>query len=292
MTTSNFVQQINSYFFDNTNLNYVMPYYKNLEITEDGTKNFKMTLKDKGMTFLDLSSKDSFRDIVIYTSNIFLSFDEYINYNNPDIAELNFKNKYIRLTSNSDIDIITKEVYRILKLMRNTIIHNLSNLSQIEDDNNIMINFSYSFKNTNFNLNLSQENLFRLYAMVILITREFSVYESENKEFYIGILRLFYDKLKNDICNFGEFQDDIDDMGLMEISNDIRLERIRLCIEKPIYEKSEKIKIQRVCVKGEKESSPDYPISIDGIEYIIPDEVLDAEGKLELSELIKWRVNN
>lgn len=279
MSNSNIINEINH--FKNSDLKLCLPYFDQLEFQSDGPCR-------KHLMYINNNINSLKYDFNGNVHSIFSLLDKYILINNDNIYEnYSLRKKYIKLASSEDIEIIIKELYRLLKLMRNTVEHSPSKISKLKEGE--VIEFFYSFKGTDFILRISEYGISLLYSMVIMISQEFSVYNNESRNFHIGILRYYYDNLKQIIDDSCIFKDDIPTKGLLKISNGLRLTCNRLLIKKPSsqFYKEHKLKIDRYARQGIEKS--DYNLIIRENEYIVPDEALDNDGFIELVELEKWK---
>lgn len=59
---------------------------------------------------------------------IFSLFDGYLDIENDALVGLSFKGKYDKSNHSSDIEIMIKETYRILRLIRNEVVHNVTGI--------------------------------------------------------------------------------------------------------------------------------------------------------------------
>ncbi|CEN75429.1 Uncharacterised protein [[Clostridium] sordellii] len=273
-------------FLANNQINFKLPIVRPVTI-ENGVENIQMSFSDSiGMCSRKNSISDNFiaKNILIFTV-----FDEYLNSKNDNLIGLSFRKRYNLLSANNDLDIITKEIYRILKLIRNTIVHNSSNISI----NKNTYNFNYENNNTKFNLNIDEKTLNNLYTIVYMIVREYSTYKNESNEFYIGILRYCYSKLKLKIDREGCLKDDINDNPniLMSISSSIKLfNTVRYKVRNPKYTvNGDMIKIETIDT-GIEYYKEDYCLNIDDNYYIVPSEALNNLGEIKKLELTKWKI--
>lgn len=65
---------------------------------------------------------------IIGTLIIFSLSDGYLDIENDALVGLSFKGKYDKSNHFSDIEIIIKETYRILRLIRNEVVHNVTGI--------------------------------------------------------------------------------------------------------------------------------------------------------------------
>lgn len=275
-------------FLEKSDIQFYYPEFRKIEFQGD-KKLLKLEVEE---VFSRVTVDENF---IISNVILFTLFDAFIESKDSDLCNLTFKTKYEKLNSDEDIDIIIKEIYRVLKLIRNTVVHNSVNIKKSDCD----FNFSYTFKSTNFNLDLSKNMLNLLYSMINIIVKNNIVGGTKdiiyrNNNFYIGMLRSYYDEFKDYVDSSGNLNDDISikHPKLLEISNGIRLKKsTRYLVENPKFKKSgNKIIIEKYLPEGEEHSSSDYNISLNEINYSIPNEVLNDKGEIKLEDLDNWKI--
>jgi hypothetical protein len=185
------------------------------------------------------------------------------------------------MPSDSDHLLIIKEIFRVSKVLRNTLVHNPS-LFTFKDDS---LAISYQFKNAEFSIVISHGKLNFLYSLIVML-----VTESIRNEYFYAVVRFIYMDVFNSIRNFSDdfnFPLKKDLSGLMLKS----VMRIRL--------KNTKYKIIQGCVKIippqevirdlESYQGLDFLIHIDDETCLIPLESLDNELSLLASDIAKWK---
>lgn len=147
---------------------------------------------------------------------IFFSIiDTFIDINYPNLEGQSFAKKYHDLQTTNDIDIMFKEVYRILKILRNASIHSKNSVS-VRNDNSILVD--YNFKGTNFKLEMSKHCLELIYSLIFFVIKDMK-YPLDYKE---GLMRTYYEDIKRNIVIIS---DDFGVNNLASISSRLRLKR-------------------------------------------------------------------
>jgi len=88
------------------------------------------------------------QDNLIFHLMVFFSIiDAFIDINYPHLEGQSFAKKYCDLQATNDIEIMIKETYRILKILRNASIHSKNAIS-VRNNNIIVVDYEY--KGTTF----------------------------------------------------------------------------------------------------------------------------------------------
>jgi len=127
-----------------------------------------------------------------------------------------------------------------------------------------------------------------IYTVILLVIEE-------NYPFiYLeGLMRTSYDDITDSL---ELISDDFGSESILNISSSIRLKRkLRYKIESDVILDSEKNELNIINYskpnEWEKEyTSTDYYISLNGKNYIIPDEILDKDGNLSFYDIAEWEI--
>ncbi len=134
---------------------------------------------------------------------LFTVYDGYLE-NKYGLTEgASFRNHYDNLPQSSNIEIIEKDCYRILKIIRNAIQHNLSSVVF----NSGAYTVSYIFKNTNFNLKISSGAMRFLYSLVLNIINNnidgiYQKYRTDGH--YTGLINSMYAEVRAGITQLSD----------------------------------------------------------------------------------------
>lgn len=247
-------------------------------------------LKNGKRTFHYISECSSggtrIEDNLIFNIIIFFTLiDTFIDIKHPALEGESFAGKYRKILGSDDFTIMVREIYRILKILRNASIHS-KNAIQLKDKKIII---DYKFKSTHFKLEITKLCLELIYTFVFIL-----IEENKYCEMYrTNLLRTFYDDIRG---NISFINDDLGSINLEQISLSPRIKRgVRYRVRNPVFEVDKSniniaIHQQKVKVSEEKERDYEYLIKIDENNYLIPNEILDNDGKIKLSELDKWKL--
>ncbi|MDD3417206.1 MAG: hypothetical protein PHY47_24955 [Lachnospiraceae bacterium] len=210
---------------------------------------------------------------------VFTMFDSWLEDKYALTEGATFKQHYNEIIGRigstlSDLQIIEISCYRILKLIRNAIQHNLSAIAYDMNDG-FIIAYTHSRYNTEFLLEISAESITYLYSLIIaLIEKRIQglpdKYTSEGS--YLGVMRSYYDKL---IAGIGTLNDDIPD-SLKNIDHShLRIaDGRRFIVTEPyiVEETIDKVLYHRVCSYYPWEAA-DYKYKMDDQVYYLPEEI-------------------
>ena len=235
---------------------------------------------------------------------IFAMFDCYAEDKFSLPVGENFKSRYERIlnnasNSNERLSLITGECYRLIRLIRNCFVHNMSGIG---NDGS-----TFHFQHRNNNLKISVEMLHLLYYIIVLLVKG-SYVVSTRGHFESAVIK-YYGKLQRYIAAYGNFSDDLCSLhgGLSAVTEEFNFKvGSRYCVENAAYliifnpcEGSEMDRMQITenyraidsIVGGidYSENGTDYLVNYSGNSYVIPLEVLDENNSIRLSELEKWK---
>lgn len=213
---------------------------------------------------------------------LFTVFDGYLE--NIYLTEgASFREHYNNLPESTPIEIIGKNCYRVFKIIRNGIQHNLSNVNYNAGSYNI----SYCHRNTPYALQISKNGVRYLYTLIMNIIKEqiggmYGKYQTSGH--YDGIMYKLYTDMLKEITQIS------DDIGtsIPSILNGLKLRAfVRYPVENPtIFEEDDTSIIFRHIENNgtDDESSDQYNYSTDYIykDYLLPQEIgVITKGKGE-----------
>lgn len=207
---------------------------KRSDITIRSTEFREVTFEDSdnnthtvNISVSDCFNATSLADNLILQVMIFFSvLDAKIDIMFPDLQGESFRKKYQKIPKTDDNLIILSQIFRIFKILRNASVHSMNAIT-INDN---VINVSYSFGNTNYELEINKPGLELLYTLVL----DFIDPVVLNEKYSAGLRRTLYDDLKGHIH---KLSDEFGHTGLENISSGLRLKRIvRYQVTNPTYE--------------------------------------------------------
>lgn len=259
------------------------------EICEvDGEKShFKSTI------YVGISQPKKYSFSINQTA-IFMLLDAIIDHSHPSLMNEGFKYKYNHLPENRASDKVIKGTFRVLRVLRNALIHEVDALQEKSETISIIRK-----KGSKESLQIKRKAINILNFIVWYSAKnDLSLYYNEL------VIVCAYNCLVADIV---EINDDIAEK-LLPLSFDTKLKTFRRYEVSGVKVETvgNKMIIQRVSFvhdlpdgntgvihKGVVTGSADYVINIDGKTYLIPDECLsidkdDKTGYLLLNDLCKF----
>ncbi len=225
-----------------------------------------------------LRIKDNF---ILQVMIFFGLIDAYIDLRNPDMEGDNFLEKYKKLSAANDSSIMIKEIFRLLRILRNAAIHSRTAISV--DNNKIEATTNDS------KLHLRIVGLELIYTFVMLLIQE----SNSSEEYKTSLLRTYFADIRQAIIllqdKFGSH--------FADISTVPRLKRgVRYRVLNPVYQvdsDSQSLLIKKQVLNGSEVEYADYEyvLKIDNTSYLIPNEILDGSGKIGLEDIKKWTYN-
>ena len=206
---------------------------------------------------------------------LFTVFDGYLE-NKYSLAEgASFRVHYDNLPYVDDMELVQKNCYRILKLIRNAIQHNLSNVNY--DNGNYDINYTY--RGTDFKLNISKNGMTYLYSIVVYLMKDsvLGIYKGfRTKGHFKGVIQTLYHMMEKEIS---VLEDDING-GLLSVADGLKLRAlVRYPVRNPhiIDDSEDKVVFKYIDVTFDT-TSAQYRYSTDYVYngYLLPQEIGDV----------------
>ena len=269
---NNFIQQtINLIEQSDFRLNF--PEVLDTELEENGTKKISIEFIDRFGANIDIQN-----NFLLISSISFLLIDTYLDTIYEDLEGKSFKQRYEAIEENSDLNIMLKETYRVLKLIRNTTIHSKSAIN-IVDDSYII---GYRFRDTDFHLTISKKSFENLISLVLFIIK----IETNTNEYIVSLLRTYYKDIVLDISINDEFSDSLSQVASNKLLKTMR----RYRVINPTYNINNnilKIKPMDIWEQEKDFSGIDYVVKINNEKYLIPNEIL-INNKIAITDLEDW----
>lgn len=205
---------------------------------------------------------------------LFTVFDGYLE-NIYHLTEgASFKEHYNNLPGSTPIEMIGKNCYRVFKIIRNGIQHNLSNVNYNAGNYNI----SYCHRNTPYALQISKNGVRYLYTLIMNIIKgkiEGTYGKYQTSGHYDGIMYTLHTDMLKEITQIS------DDIGtcLLVIPNGLKLRAfVRYPVENPTILEEDDASIIFHHIENnvtDDESSNQYYCSTDYIykDYLLPQEI-------------------
>lgn len=279
MPLQNFINQTSKFIKDSGIDLLYPPEISRVEYEEEGLTKAHFSFVDNFGSNVSISDNSLLQIIIIFSL-----LDVYVDKSCPNLEGESFKYKYDNLPTSTDEELVLKNVYRIFKTLRNSIVHNISS-TNISSGN---INISYSFRNTLFSVSCDLKTISNLYTIVYMIAN--AIGNTYREKTY---LRTFYSELISNITLQDEITANLDSLTDTFIFQSIS--RIRIELLETQYElKNNTITFKNEYLAG-KRSQPylnvDLSFSINNIKYLIPEELITNHSILA-TDMENWVEDN
>lgn len=218
-------------------------------------------------------------NVILNVTILFSLLDVLVDRRFPHLEGKSLRKKYLSLPSYNDHQIMFKEIYRIMKVFRNAIVHSKTSVSK----NSNGFSIDYEYNSSHYKLTIERRALGLIFSMIIHYTR------LVDSPYITGILRTYYDQVLSGIA---VLLDDINS-PLAPISDALRLKVRRYRTKDRAYrfdERANALLISRYEFDGPEQGTAhlDYYVTVDGQLYLIPDEALDSSGAIARADMEEW----
>lgn len=212
---------------------------------------------------------------------LFLAVDAQVDQQLPQQIGESFKSRLEALPVGSDGERMFRGLYRVMVLIRNGLSHARGQCVFGPE----VLEIQFVFRNT--------RNCLRLPVAALGVFHYLALYSAEHgpalSAWDTALLRTFYD----DLAAAVEIED-VFGVGLEPLGPGLRLKRVRRYRPDAtaITECEGRLAVTRYRVPALEAgfSGVDYGFSHQDQDYLVPDEALDAEGGVPLTELERWRI--
>lgn len=219
------------------------------------------------------------QNLVVKFITFFSILDFFIDLKYPALAGKAFAKKYENLPSDNDYDLILKNIFRIMKIIRNVITHSVSSLTS----ENGVISAKYKYRNKDFSIKIDGHALSIIYTLISMYVRS----DLGKGEYFLSFAKTMYTSVCNKLEIIDEFKDPItiDHSGLK-----LNTHR-RMIILDQEYEREEYLKFK---IPSDTKYPPgvgfDFLVKVDGEYFLVPKDALTNDFMISVSELkCKWK---
>jgi len=258
-------------FFVSNNAEGIIPNIQRLDISSDGTKK------------INLSMVDNFRanniDELLMGNLCFMILDSYIDSIFPKMESENFINKYKLLPRNNNIELIFSQLYRIMLLFRNALVHHINGINRKKD----MLEINFKHNKIDYELSITYKGIKTIKDMILC----YFYYEHKNYSYYYKeyLYYSFFDDITKEIIKFNDKEGSIIKINSTKIN---RFERFNCnSIDYKTTDNIIHFDIPREFVK--KNNLPiDIYITLNEKSFIIPIEVIEEKNQMDIEEVKKF----
>ncbi|EKO3962629.1 hypothetical protein F2K62_003901 [Vibrio fluvialis] len=265
-------------FIEQSDLVCVTPCIRPIAFEKGGTHTVHLSLFDR-MSVNKINENALLSQMIVFTL-----FDAFLDSVYPESEGLSFKKRYLNLPESTPIEIVTKEIYRIFKLVRNSMVHS-------RDSFNISastVNICYNHNQTKFELTCKLSALQYMNSIVIALSKNVGV---DDRYFELYLLS-YYQELINSI---DLFSDDIT-MQLKNVAPSLNFKhrvRYRVPVEVDISECLGEVELPEFSLnENEHWAGIDYVVESNSGLYIVPNEMLEGCKTIDQTLLSEWKVSN
>lgn len=265
-------------FIEESDLALVAPSIRPITFNEDGTHELHFSFSCR-------EARNKLKENALLSQMImFTLFDALLDSRYPENEGCSFKKRYLSLPENTAIEVVTKEIYRIFKLVRNAMVHNRDSFNM----NDSKINIKYSHRGTEFELICKPSVIQYMNSIIFALSKNIEV---NDKYFELYILS-YYNAL---ISNIDSFLDDIP-TSLKKVVPDFNFKynlRYRVPVEESYNECRSELKVPDFSLdENEHWAGIDYVVKSNNSLYIIPSERLVGFEIINKKLLSEWRIND
>jgi len=258
-------------FLASNNVYGSIPNIQNLEILSDGTKNIHLNMVD--------SFQAKKIDALLMGNLCFMILDSYIDSSFPKMESKNFVKKYENLPKINNIEIMFSQLYRIMLLFRNALVHHISGINRKTD----VLEINFNHNNTDYEFSISYKGIEIIKDMIIC----YFSYEQKNYSYYYKeyLYYSFFDDILNEITTYNDIEGSIKKIKSIKIN---RFERFNCnSINYKIEDNMILFDISQDFLK--KNNLPiDIHITIDEKSFIIPIEAIEEMNQINIEEVKKF----
>lgn len=249
---------------NNSNLKLIKPKVRSLVINNEGINCSEGIVTDNLLPHTENQFLCSFNVINMI---LFSLYDEWVvekfNFSEGD----SFSSHCDALPQNTNLEIIQKNCYRVLKIIRNGIIHNLSGIKLCQND------YDINYKNNRdktFSCNISQIGLRLLYSIIVMFaTGDCGIPTEGHFEYVVSTL---YAQLLGEINNIkDEFDEDLFPVTTKNTFYYTVRYEVSNCL---VQSETDYLIVKCFQDYPEMNQGHDYKISYNGATYLIPGEII------------------
>jgi len=251
------------------------PEIRHVEIDSTGKRTVNMTFSCLAGRRVSIEQNQQMKFLMM-----FALFDLHIDSNHPQLEGKSFSQKYKSLPRENDYNLILRELYRVSKVIRNSLVHNPSSFKIL----NGYLDVNYSFKETNFRVKISLDSLNSFYTSLVMYIKG----DLGKGNYFLGILRSIYREI---LEGMSEFADEFEYVlctpsGGLEI-----LPHVREVILKPEYIiTNDYLQIKVNETRAPEWQGTDFYLVHEEKDILVPKEALDQELKINRRALLDdWK---
>lgn len=211
---------------------------------------------------------------------LFALLDFYVDATYPEMEGKGYREQYENLPTQGDFNLILSQLFRVAKVIRNALVHNLSSFAI----DGAHVRVDYKRGKNHFSLKMSMKAFRDFHTAIIMYIKG----DMGKGNYFLGIMRSIYAQILAGITHFNdEFGSSVE-----QPSGGIRMKpRVRQVVLHPPYETSSKaFRFAIAELQISAWEGMDLYIVHNGDEFLIPREALDENLSITERDLIaNWK---
>jgi len=211
---------------------------------------------------------------------LFTLLDFHVDSTHPELEGKSYRQKYLNLPIQGDYNLILRQLFRMAKIVRNSLIHNQSSFA-IADGH---ISVDYTHHQQQFCLKMSWEAFNDFHTAIVMYVKG----DMGKGNYFLGIMRSVYASI---LAGITQFNDEFGD-ALEQPMTGIKMKRyVRQVILHPPYEKfDDALRFPGAAFQIAEWEEIDLYFIHNGMEYLLPREALDKNLSITEHDLISnWK---
>ena len=167
------------------------PGIRHITYEEDGTSEVRMSDGINIGKHVNIEQSPKMKFMMIFTL-----LDFYIDSKYPNLEGMSFHRKYLELPSDKDDLLMIRELFRIAKIIRNSLVHNPSSFSASDTQ----LHVHYEYKKTKFELKITTQALHCFYTALVMYIKG----DLGDGNYFLGIMRAIYHNLLSGLLSVSD----------------------------------------------------------------------------------------
>ena len=248
---------------------------RHVTISEDGTSTTHLEFCCMTGSRVSIEQNQTMKFMMMFTV-----LDFYIDTKYPNLEGSSFSQKYKRIPHDNDNELMLREIFRVAKVLRNSLVHSPSSF-EISSGH---LNVNYQFRDTEFFVKMSLDAQRDFYTSIVMYTKG----DLGQGSYFLGVMRSVYKSAFSGIVCFS------DEFGrqLSHPSEGLEIKPyVREVVMNPDYD----VEGGQVKIKFSDRSSPewqgmDFYIEHNGNDILVPKEALRSDLTISELDLVNnWR---
>lgn len=211
---------------------------------------------------------------------LFTLLDFHVDASYPDLEGKSYRQKYLKIPSKGDYNLILRQLFRIAKVIRNALIHNPSSFTIA--NGNVSVN--YIRDKQHFSLKMSREAFKDFHTAIVMYVKG----DIGKGSYFLGIMRSVYESI---LFGITQFNDEFGCVLEKPMTGITIKQRGRQIVLHPVYETyGGALRFPSVACQISEWEGMDFYFIHNGTEYLVPREALDKNLSITEDNLIaNWK---